>query len=84
MDIKLNARLSAYSRVNSTSECDHESVTEEEIDDLFKDTDETRSVTKSEIDSLFSKELNTVEKNNIENSEAPLKTISDSEIDSLF
>lgn len=54
MNIKLNARLSAYSKVDSiTHECSIESVTEPQIDELFKDLDTPQSVTKSEIDDLF-------------------------------
>ena len=84
MDIKLKARLSAYSKVDSvTSDCEHESVTEEQIDDLFKDTDTPVSVTKSEIDSLF---INTTEQITIQNDSttSSVMNVSHDEIDSLF
>ena len=72
MDIKLKARLSAYSKVDSINhECSIDSVTEPQIDELFKDMDMPQSVTKSEIDNLFVGE------------DKP-ESVSKSAIDSLF
>ena len=73
MDIKLNARLSAYSKIDSISSgaCCHEYVTKDQIDGLFEDMEEPTSVTKSEIDKLF------------EEVEEP-KSVSKTEIDTLF
>lgn len=92
MDIKLHARLSAYSKVDAISngECSHEYVTEEQIDDLFEDMQEPISVTKSEIDTLFEEvdEPKSVSKKEIDKlftaPEQPVKSVSYSEIDSLF
>lgn len=63
MDIKLNARLSAYTRVDTVKhECDTERVTYDQIDTLFEseqnssEADSTSldgRVSKSAIDSLF-------------------------------
>ena len=75
MNIKLNARLSAYSKVDNIG-CVHPetgSVTTEQIDQLFQGMDEPTSVTKSEIDELF------------ENSSSDeIATVTHKEIDSLF
>ena len=72
MDIKLRARLSAYSKVDSiTNTCEHEYVSEEQIDELFKNMDTPSSVTKTEIDELFQ----TVDEP---------ESVSKTEIDSLF
>ena len=110
MDIKLNARLSAYSKIDSIlgGNCSHEYVTEEQIDNLFKDMEEPVSVTKSEIDKLFedveepksvsktefdtlfaeTQETESVTKDQIDElfaaPEQPVKSVSYSEIDSLF
>ena len=94
MDIKLNARLSAYSKVDSILQS-IESVTEEQIDTLFVDTpvDDPTVVTKSEIDSLFTDEekAEAVKKSDIdglfEGNITPsdnITSVSFSEIDSLF
>ena len=61
MDIKLRARLSAYSKLHGVipEECDHESVTNEEIDSLFDGSvippmeENSCAVSYTEIDSLF-------------------------------
>ena len=66
MDIKLNARLSAYSRVEGviTPEIDFDRVTHAEIDTLFQDSNTTENipeetlvnsnrVSRAAIDSLF-------------------------------
>ena len=63
MDIKLKARLSAYSRFpQKSNECDADVVTKEEIDSLFSENNvDTATVFKNnkntvsftEIDSLF-------------------------------
>lgn len=69
MQIKLNARLSAYAKVDGST-CDHpdiSTVTNDQIDQLFKEEDKPEAVTKTEIDMLFEHE-----------------TVSYSEIDSLF
>lgn len=73
MDIKLRARLSAYSKVDSisTGECAHEFITEPDIDKLFEDLDTPQSVKKDEIDNLFTEQ------------EEP-KSVSKDEIDKLF
>ena len=65
MDIKLRARLSAYSKVDALkcAECDMNPVTKDEINTLFGTTGEgsqlppitdPNTVTYAEIDSLFS------------------------------
>ena len=93
MDIKLNARLSAYSKVQAVSDsCEHEYVSKEQIDELFKETDLPTSVTKSEIDELFENtdEPTSVTKDQIddlfeeEQDESNITSVSYSEIDSLF
>lgn len=93
MDIKLNARLSAYSKIDNSTfpDCDHEHVTKEQIDELFKDTDQPTSVTKNEIDELFTEtdEPLSVTKDQIDNlfeeqDESNITSVSYSEIDSLF
>ena len=63
MNIKLNARLSAYSKIDAVKgiECEHEAVTFDDIDSLFGETNESlpqestdkRAVTFDDIDSLF-------------------------------
>lgn len=63
MEIKLNARLSAYSKVDAVNgiECDHESVSFEDIDTLFDSTSDnviiettnSNEVSFKDIDSLF-------------------------------
>lgn len=74
MEIKLNARLCAYSKVDYVEkpECDHGSVSNEEIDSLFTDLEVPQAVTKEEIDDLF------------EESSEEIKTVSFKAIDSLF
>ena len=74
MNIKLNARLSAYTKVDNVG-CEHPemgSVTNEQIDQLFEGADTPVSVTKSEIDDLFTEDGDHV------------VSVSHSEIDSLF
>lgn len=83
MDIKVNARLSAYSKVNSIGSCNHGVVTESMIGELFEDDTMTHSVSTNQIDSLFSKNENQ------EDTPCPpppehINTVSFSEIDSLF
>lgn len=57
MNIKLNARLSAYSKFTEGShdDCEHDIVTKQDIDDLFNDIDDcsTNVVTNDQIDDLF-------------------------------
>jgi hypothetical protein len=64
MNIKLNARLRAYSKIDSLDECTHSFtyVTEGDIDNLFEDSDSLLqeevsfsqgTVTFDDIDSLF-------------------------------
>ena len=63
MEIKLNARLSAYSKVYAVNgiECEHESVSFEDIDSLFDttsnsvivETTKPNEVSFADIDSLF-------------------------------
>ena len=63
MEIKLNARLSAYSKVDAVNgvECDHEAVTFDDIDTLFEsesqevimETTKSNEVSFADIDSLF-------------------------------
>lgn len=69
MDIKLNARLSAYGKLPSPKSCNVDTVTHEEIDSLFDKTTLTQTpaqnsfpvvtssstVTHEEIDLLFKK-----------------------------
>lgn len=88
MDIKLRARLSAYSKVDAIHSA-HEYVSKDQIDTLFTDLDEPRSVTKDEIDLLF-KETDSpvaVTKSDIDSlfteTEAP-ESITKNQIDSLF
>lgn len=90
MDIKLRARLSAYSKVDSINkECEHEYVSEEQIDELFKDMTKPESVTKDEIDGLFTdiKEPESVSKDEIdtlfEKTTEP-ESVTKEEIDDLF
>lgn len=64
MHIKLNAKLSAYSKIDAVKgvECEHEAVTFEEIDSLFNNktpdiiepVTDKKAVTFADIDSLFS------------------------------
>ena len=88
MDIKLKARLSAYSKVDSLS-CDHEYVTEGQIDELFQNMDEPSSVTKTEIDNLFTEidEPESVSKTEIDklfkNVDEP-ESVTKDQIDDLF
>ena len=64
MDIKLNARLSAYTKIDAIEHnCDTSRVTNEQIDSLFENdlapdaqeptSTESARVTRSAIDSLF-------------------------------
>lgn len=62
MEIKLNAKLSAYSKVDAVNGmCEHEYVTTDDIDSLFTeehnssilDTTDPNAVTFADIDSLF-------------------------------
>lgn len=65
MDIRLNARLSAYGKVSPPKACTAETVTNEDIDLLFKEditapsvdmlTTNNKTVSKEEIDLLFTK-----------------------------
>lgn len=71
MDIKLRARLCAYSRITELEPNIPEKVTDEQIDDLFTNMDVPTSVTKDEIDNLFTEQ------------EAP-KSVTKADIDNLF
>lgn len=73
MDIKLRARLSAYSKVESTEQPVNR-VTEAEIDTLFDSSLTDKLVTKDDIDALFEEQP---EATNPE-------IVSFAEIDSLF
>ena len=65
MNIKLNAKLSAYSKIESVADCDHsiDFVSTSEIDKLFKSSVDEEDVSQlqenenfvsfSDIDSLF-------------------------------
>lgn len=64
MDIRLNAKLSAYGKLPSPKACNVDTVTEEDIDSLFDSTVQTpvinntmntQTVSNSEIDLLFNK-----------------------------
>lgn len=75
MDIKLNARLSAYSKVSSLSggaPSEGIPVSNEQIDQLFADLDDPVPVTKSQIDDLFVPE------------DSETDVVSKSQIDLLF
>lgn len=77
MDIKLKAKLSAYSKVSSLStneELTHDKVTKEQIDSLFDGSDFIDSVSKDKIDTLFDDESESSE----------YEAVSHSQIDSLF
>lgn len=84
MDIKVNARLSAYSKVNSLGNlCEHKVVTESMIGKLFEDDEMTQSVSTSQIDSLFGK-TGDEESNSCPEVPEQISTVSFSDIDSLF
>ena len=75
MDIKLRARLSAYSKVSTTcEECDADIVTNEQIDELFDPSIDYTSVTKTQIDELFIDE----------ETQQEYDTVSFAKIDTLF
>ena len=86
MEIKINARLSAYSRVDEIHGCNIETIPNEEIDRLFEDLDEPISVTKDEIDTLFTDTNSDKISIDIKASESGdvLETVSKTAIDSLF
>ena len=92
MNIKLNARLSAYSKVDSiqSGECSVDTITNEQIDELFEDLDNPQSVKKDEIDTLFKtqEEPESVSKDEIDNlfvdEDHTVTSVSYNEIDSLF
>lgn len=92
MDIKIKARLSAYSKVNSFGDVNIDNVRNSDIDTLFKEEPKEGTVTKDEIDTLFSNEPNkygTVDKDTIdtlftEEDEEEVESVSFDEIDSLF
>lgn len=69
MDIKLRARLSAYSRIGDPSS----------IPDIPEDGETCDRVTEQEIDTLFQKKITTTS-----NSSQRQSVVSYSEIDSLF
>lgn len=70
MNIKLRARLSAYSKINSVSTL-VPVVNEDDIDTLFKDVPADTVVDKDDIDSLFKNEPTS-------------EPVTKEEIDSLF
>ena len=78
MDIKLRARLTAYSKVDSIEGIvsNLPTIDKEHIDSLF-DGPSDRVVTKEEIDTLFDGESDV-------SSESKIGTVSYSAIDSLF
>lgn len=76
MDIKLRARLSAYSKVDALSS-NPDTVKHEDIDSLFQPKEPDRVVTKDEIDTLFKEEAEDVLDEDIE-------AVSFASIDSLF
>lgn len=92
MDIKLRARLSAYSKVSAISgegDCEHIIITDKDIDNLFENIDEPQSVKKNEIDSLFvtQEEPESVTKNEIDSlfeEVAEPESVSKDDIDDLF
>ena len=65
MDIRLNAKLSAYGKVSPPKACSADTVTHEDIDSLFEKTNTSKSlkpiasnnstVSTDEIDLLFNK-----------------------------
>lgn len=74
MDIKLRARLSAYSKVDALhKDCEGDVITHEEIDTLFEDLGKPQAVTNKEIDKLF-----------IDSTAAESDTVTFDEIDLLF
>lgn len=105
MDIKLRARLSAYSKIESlptsTTIPDPDvynsgnvlgvndegrytlfpQVENEDIDELFTDTDLSRFVTKEEIDTLFDKQETNDSEDNLSDTSS---NVSKADIDSLF
>lgn len=92
MDIKIRARLSAYSKVDSMPSIDDikiDSVPEQDIDTLFKGEPTETTVTKDEIDELF-KDLTkdeSVTKDEIDtlfNTTEVEDTVDKEEIDTLF
>lgn len=76
MDIKLRARLSAYSKVDALSS-NPDTVKHEDIDSLFQPQEPDKVVTKDEIDTLFKEEAEDVLDEDIE-------AVSFASIDSLF
>ena len=58
MNIRLNAKLSAYSKIDSFDSelVDAEKITHEQIDSLFDGLSKPEAVTKTEIDTLFEEE----------------------------
>ena len=87
MDIKLNARLSAYSKVDSLRPI--QTVTQPQIDSLFVEVTDPSAVTKSEIDTLFTNmsEPQSVTKSEIDTLFLTYKepeSVTKSEIDTMF
>ena len=89
MELKLRARLSAYSKLDSVSTSSLGTVDKDQIDTLFKPS-EPEIVNKSQIDSLFPEEENdlTVDKSSIDtlfdDNGDTVETVSRAAIDSLF
>ena len=87
MDIKLNARLSAYSHVASFTPSDYTPpvVTPTEIDSLFISKNDPQAVTKSEIDTLFDDkpDITTFQEGELA-AETEITNVSKADIDSLF
>ena len=90
MDIKIKARLSAYSKVDSFAASSIVSVPEQDIDTLFNKEPVDGTVTKDEIDTLFVTEpdkYGTVNKNTIDTlfkEEEQTTTVEKDNIDTLF
>lgn len=90
MDIKLRARLSAYSKVDSFASSSIASVPEQDIDTLFVNEPVDGTVTKDEIDKLFvsePEEFGTVTKDTIDTlfkTEEKTTTVEKDHIDTLF
>lgn len=87
MDIKLTARLSAYSKIDSLNSISNPTVTPEVIDTLFPQNGYSASVTKKDIDNLFIEEESdkVVDKEQIDELfDETTRKVSYTEIDTLF
>lgn len=90
MNIKLNARLSAYSKLESVSQANTTRVPEEVIDTLFDPNNSDSIVSKGDINTLFKdQELDkVVDKSAIDSlftsDVSNTRRVSYAEIDSLF